>query len=57
MKIRTIRKIKLISENLATYEKVLPGFRLVYSRNVIRLASEAISVPVPPIFTPRSKSK
>lgn len=50
------RKPKLNAEKVRIYFKVLPGLWLVYSLKVIRLARDAISVPVPPIFTPTRRS-
>ena len=38
------------------YFSVLFGLCLVYSLKVIRLASDEISVPTPPMFTPTSKA-
>ena len=43
-------------ENFAIYSAVFPGALFAYSRKVIRLASDAISVPTPPTFTPTSRS-
>ena len=52
-----IRKAKLYAENFRIYESVCPGDCFVYSLNVIRLASDAISVPAPPMFTPSNSSR
>ena len=49
------RNAKLNAENKRTYFPVFPFVFEVYSRKVIKLASEAMSVPAPPIFTPTSK--
>ena len=49
------RKAKLNAEKSNKYFFVDFGLCLVYSRKVIKLASEEMSVPQPPIFTP-SKS-
>lgn len=54
--VRTIRKPKLNAENKPIYCAVFPFTCEVYSRKVIRLASDEIRVPTPPIFTPRSSS-
>ena len=48
--------VKLKSEKRRIYLPLLPGLCLTYSRKVIRLASEAMSVPAPPILTPTSSS-
>lgn len=52
----TIRKPKLNAENKRMYFPVFPLLCFVYSLNVIRLARDAISVPVPPILTPTSNA-
>ena len=52
---KTARNVKLNAEKTAIYFLAPPGTALQYCLNVIRLASDAIRVPVPPIFTPRSK--
>lgn len=51
------RKAKLNAENFAIYESASFGRCIVYERNVIRLARDAIRVPVPPILTPRRSSR
>ena len=51
--VSNIRNPKLNSEKSLIYFIALPGLCFVYSLKVIRLASEEISVPTPPIFTPR----
>lgn len=53
---RIIKNEKLIKENSPRYFNFLFGLCLIYSLKVIRLASEAISVPTPPILTPNNKS-
>ena len=50
------KNAKLNAENKAIYLPVFPGLCFPYSRKVIRLAREEISVPTPPIFTPNNKS-
>ena len=42
---------KLIAENTPMYLRVLPGCTLRKVLRVIRLASEAMGVPRPPMFT------
>ena len=49
------KKMKLMSVNNKKYFFVCPGYSILYSLKVIRLASEAISVPVPPMFTPSKR--
>ena len=46
------KKAKLNAENKSMYLPTLCGFLEVYSRKVIKLASDDMSVPTPPIFTP-----
>lgn len=53
--VRTIRKLKLNAEKDAIYRPVLPGLRVLYCLSVIRLASDAISVPTPPMLTPSKR--
>ena len=52
-----IKNPKFRAEKSPRYFKVLPLTCEVYSRNVIRLARDEISVPTPPMFTPRSNSR
>ena len=52
-----IKNPKLNAEKRRIYFPAFPGSRFVYSRNVIKLASEEISVPTPPIFTPTSNAR
>ena len=54
---RTPRKPKLMAENSTMNRPVCPLTCFVYSRKVIRLASDATSVPAPPIFTPTSSPR
>ena len=51
---RMARKPKLMTENSARNHPGCPLTCFVYSRKVIRLASDATSVPAPPMFTPTS---
>ena len=51
---RASRKITLSNVKIKMYFFLPSGWLREYSENVIRLASDAISVPVPPIFTPKS---
>ena len=55
--VRMIKNPKLRAEKSPIYCKVLPLTCDVYSRKVIRLAREEMSVPTPPILTPRSNSR
>ena len=55
--VKIIKKPKLNAEKRPIYERVFPLTWVVYSRNVIRLASEEISVPAPPMFTPSKSSR
>ena len=48
------RKTIFIRVNIIKYCFECPGYKILNSLNVIKLASEAISVPVPPMFTPKS---
>ena len=48
---------KLMAENSTMNRPVCPLTCFVYSRKVIRLASDATSVPAPPIFTPTSSPR
>ena len=50
----TARKPKLMAENRAMNRPACPLMCFVYSRKVMRLASDATSVPAPPMFTPTS---
>ena len=50
----TARKPKLMAENSTMNRPGCPLMCFVYSRKVMRLASEATSVPAPPMFTPTS---
>ena len=54
---RIVRNAKLIPENRR--RKLFPplGTRRVYSRNVMRLAREATSVPAPPTLTPTRRAR
>ena len=54
---RIARNAKLIPENRR--KKLFPpsGTRRVYSRNVMRLAREATSVPAPPTLTPTRRAR
>ena len=54
--VRIPRNAKLKTENFTIYAVLLPGLCFTYSRKVIRLASDAISVPAPPMFTPTRSS-
>ena len=54
--VKIIKNAKLNAENNAIYLPALPGLCEVYSRKVIKLASEEIKVPTPPIFTPSNNS-
>ena len=49
------KNAKLKRENKSTYLPTFCGSCLEYSPKVIKLASEEMSVPTPPIFTPMSK--
>ena len=49
------RNVKLIAVKSPKYRSALPGLFEVYSLKVIRLAREAMRVPVPPILTPTSR--
>ena len=51
-----IKNAKLNAENLTIYDLILCGAYLLYSRNVIRLARDDISVPTPPILTPTNNA-
>ena len=51
---KTARKPKLMAENSAMNRPACPLTCFVYSRKVMRLASDATSVPAPPMFTPTS---
>ena len=51
------RKTIFITVNIIKYCFECPGYKILNSLNVIKLASEAISVPVPPMFTPRSNER
>ena len=50
------KNAKLNTEKSKTYFFEPPGLCLVYSRKVIRLAREEISVPTPPILTPYKRA-
>ena len=52
---RMIKNEKLNAEKIAMYFPAFVGLCAVYSRKVIKLARDAIRVPVPPIFTPKSR--
>ena len=54
--IRTPKNAKLNAEKSSKYFPDFPSLCLAYSRKVIRLAKEDISVPTPPIFTPTSNA-
>ena len=54
--VKMIKNPKLNAENNAIYLPALLGLCAVYSRKVIRLARDAMSVPVPPMFTPKSRA-
>ena len=54
--VNIIKNEKLNKENRPTYLAVLFGLCLTYSLKVIKLASEDISVPTPPTFTPTSNA-
>ena len=54
-RVSIIKNPKLNAENTAKYRPPFLGLCFTYSRKVIRLANEAINVPTPPIFTPKSK--
>ena len=54
-RVSIIKNPKLNAENTAKYRPPFFGLCFTYSRKVIRLANEAINVPTPPIFTPKSK--
>ena len=56
VKVKIVRKAKLNAENIPIYEKTFLGLYFTYSRSVIRLASDDIRVPTPPIFTPIKSS-
>ena len=49
------RKAKLNAEKRSKYFFAPCGSCLVNSRKVIKLAREEMSVPQPPIFTPKSR--
>ena len=51
-----IKKAKLKREKRSRYLPVFFGSRREYSRKVIKLAKEEMSVPTPPIFTPTNRS-
>ena len=51
------RNEKLNAENTARYFLAFPVLWRVYSLKVIRLASEEMIVPQPPILTPMSSSR
>ena len=51
MRKEKLKTVKVFKKDAAEFL-----FRETYDLKVIRLASEAISVPVPPIFTPISKA-
>ena len=53
---RTARNEKLTTVNSRKYFHTPFGSWLEYSLNVIRLARDAISVPIPPILTPTRRS-
>ena len=53
--VKTDKNAKLKRENKRIYFPILFGSCFAYSWKVIKLASEEISVPVPPILTPTSK--
>ena len=55
--VKIIKKAKLNAENNAIYLPALPGLCEVYSRKVIKLASDEISVPTPPMFTPNNNAE
>ena len=55
--VRIIKNPKLSAVKSPRYFKVLPLTWDVYSRKVIKLAREEMSVPTPPILTPRSNSR
>lgn len=55
--VNMIRNPKLNAEKSPIYLSALPELCFVYSLKVIRLASEEISVPTPPIFTPSKSSR
>ena len=50
--VKTPKKAKLNAEKSSKYFPPFPGLCFVYSRKVIKLANEEMSVPTPPIFTP-----
>ena len=52
----TERKEKLNTENSMINRFAPFGSCRIYSLNVMRLASEAMSVPAPPMFTPLRSS-
>lgn len=52
MPVSTIKNEKLNAEKMPIYFPLFPGLCEQYSLNVIKLASEDISVPTPPMFTP-----
>ena len=56
MVVKTIKNARLKIENKPTYLSVLSGLCFTYSLKVIKLASEDISVPTPPILTPTSSA-
>ena len=54
--VKTIRKMAFTMAKMRMYLFVSPGCNILNSLNVIRLANDAINVPVPPILTPKSRA-
>ena len=55
--VKTAKNAKLIILNQSKYFPAFPFAFAVYSRKVIKLASEDINVPTPPILTPTSNGR
>ena len=54
--VRITRNAAFNAAKIRIYFLVCSGWSSLNSLNVIRLASDAISVPVPPMFTPKSNA-